>query len=88
MFERLTSDRMNQPPSNVHACRLSRSAALPRFVLRVHRDQRGSISIASVFALLLLVFLLGMVMNSGRQVDQKVKMQNAAGASTYLMSSR
>lgn len=76
-------DRMSKSPNNPHACRLSRSAALARFVLRVHHDQRGSISIASVFALLLLVFLLGMVMNSGRQVDQKVKMQNAADASTY-----
>ncbi len=53
------------------------------FPTRVHSDERGSISLASVFALLLLVFLLGMVMNASRQVDQKVKMQNAADAATY-----
>lgn len=41
-------------------------------------DQAGSISIASVFALLLLVMLLGMVMNSSRHVDRKVRLQNAA----------
>jgi hypothetical protein len=40
-------------------------------------------SITSLFALILLVFLLGMVMNSGRQADQKVKMQNAADAATF-----
>jgi len=51
--------------------------------LRVHHDESGSISIVSVFALLLLVFVLGMVMNSGRQVDQKIKMQNAVDAATY-----
>ena len=49
----------------------------------LHGDQRGSISIASVFALLLLVMLLGMVMNSSRQVDQKVRLQNAADSATW-----
>lgn len=49
---------------------------------RIHSDESGSISIASVFALLMLVFILGMVMNSTRQVDRKVKMQNAADAAT------
>lgn len=48
----------------------------------IHQDEGGSISIASVFALLLIVFLLGMVMNSTRQVDRKVKMQNAADQAT------
>jgi hypothetical protein len=52
-------------------------------IARVHRDQEGSISIVSVFGLMLLVFLLGLVMNAGRQVDQKVKMQNAADSATY-----
>ena len=49
----------------------------------LHRDERGSISLATVFALLLLTILLGMVINTGRQVDNKVKLQNAADASTY-----
>ena len=49
----------------------------------LHADQRGSLSIVSVFTLLTLVMLLGMVMNSARQVDQKVKMQNAADSATY-----
>jgi hypothetical protein len=51
--------------------------------MRLHHDQQGSISVVSVIGLLLLVFLLGMVMNSGQQIDQKVKMQNAADAATY-----
>jgi hypothetical protein len=49
-------------------------------VARLPSDQAGSISIASVFALLLLVMLLGMVMNSSRHVDRKVRLQNAADA--------
>jgi len=49
----------------------------------LQQDQRGSISISSLFGLLVLVMLLGMVMNSVRQVDQKVKMQNAADAAGY-----
>ncbi len=50
---------------------------------RMHRDQRGTISIVSVFTALLLIMLLGMVMNVGRQVDGKLRMQNAADAATY-----
>jgi len=49
----------------------------------LHRDQRGTISIISVFAVMLLTMLLGMVMNVGRQVDGKIRMQNAADAATY-----
>lgn len=57
--------------------------SVARLITRIHRDQEGSISIVSVFGLILLVFLLGLVMNAGRQVDQKVKMQNAADSATY-----
>lgn len=49
----------------------------------MHGDEEGSLSIVSVFALMMLVLLLGMVMNSARQVDQKVKLQNAADSATY-----
>jgi hypothetical protein len=51
--------------------------------VRLHRDQQGTISILSVFAVLLLVMLLGMVMNVGRHVDGKIRMQNAADAAAY-----
>lgn len=50
---------------------------------RLHRDQRGSISIATVFSFLLLTMLLGMVMNIGRHADRKIKIQNAADAATF-----
>jgi hypothetical protein len=50
---------------------------------RLHHDQSGSISIMSVFAMLGLTMLLGMVVNVGRQVDGKVRMQNAADAAAY-----
>ena len=49
----------------------------------LHRDEDGSISIIAVFAVMLFTMLLGMVMNVGRQVDGKVRMQNAADASAY-----
>jgi len=54
-----------------------------RLPVRLHRDERGTMSIVSVFAVLLLAFLLGLVMNTARQVTQKVQMQNAADAATY-----
>ena len=50
---------------------------------RLHRDERGTISIVSVFAVLFLAMLLGMVMNVGRHVDGKLRMQNAADAAAY-----
>ena len=53
---------------------------LPR---RLHRGEGGTISIVSVFAVLLLTMLLGMVMNVGRQADGKIRLQNAADASAY-----
>ncbi len=40
-------------------------------------------SIVSVFALMFLAMLLGMVMNAGRQVDGKIRMQNAADSAAY-----
>ena len=49
----------------------------------MHSDERGSISFATVFALLLLTMLLGMVINTGRQIDSKIKLQDAADAATY-----
>ena len=54
-----------------------------RNATRLHRDERGTMSIVSVFTLILLVMLLGMVVNSTRQVARKVQMQNAADAATY-----
>jgi len=53
------------------------------FFARLHRDQDGSISIISVFAVIFLAMVLGMVMNIGRHTDRKVKMQNGADAGAY-----
>ncbi|MEE9603709.1 MAG: Tad domain-containing protein [Thermoguttaceae bacterium] len=50
---------------------------------RLHRDEQGTISIVSVFAVMLLTMLLGMVMNVGRAVDGKIRMQNSADAAAY-----
>ena len=40
-------------------------------------------SIVSVFAVMFLAMLLGMVMNAGRHVDGKIRMQNAADSAAY-----
>lgn len=51
--------------------------------LRLHGDESGTISILSVFAVMVLAMLLGMVMNVGRNTDGKLRMQNAADAAAY-----
>ncbi|MEQ8791013.1 MAG: Tad domain-containing protein [Pirellulaceae bacterium] len=58
-------------------------ASVARRLRGLHGDQSGAMGIFSLFALILLVTLVGMVINSAKQVDQKVKMQNAADAATY-----
>lgn len=74
---------MTRRPRNIErAARLAIAEAW-RELRRFHDDQRGTISIVAVFAAMLLTMLLGMVMNVGRQVDGKVRMQNAADAATY-----
>jgi hypothetical protein len=52
-------------------------------LLRLHEDQHGSMSIVTVFAVMFLAMLLGMVMNVGRHVDGKIRMQNAADSAAY-----
>jgi len=49
----------------------------------VHSDQQGQITILTVFAVLMLTIVLGMVMNAGHHVDDKIRMQNAADAAAY-----
>ncbi len=53
---------------------------LPR---RVHNDERGSISIVTVFTLLMFTMILVMIVNVGTHIDDKLKMQNASDAATY-----
>lgn len=65
------------------SCRGRPRDAVTGMPLRLHRDERGTISIVALFTLLTLVILLGLVVNTGQQVDQKIKMQNAADAASY-----
>ncbi len=67
---------MNRLTQRIGYGLVSRLAAL-------HRDQQGTISILSVFVVLFLVMLLGMVMNVGRHLNAKIRMQNAADAAAY-----
>jgi hypothetical protein len=53
---------------------------LPR---RVHTDERGSISIVTVFTLLMFTMIMVMIVNVGTHIDDKLKMQNASDAATY-----
>jgi hypothetical protein len=52
-------------------------------IARLHRDECGTISILTVVTVIGLMMLLGLVLNVGRHIDDKVKMQNAADAATY-----
>lgn len=70
--------------SNSRARKLIRRAAQRIAAIRnVHRDERGTVSILTVFALLMFTMLLIMIINVGRHLDDKVRMQNAADASAY-----
>ncbi|MBI1900007.1 MAG: Tad domain-containing protein [Planctomycetia bacterium] len=71
--------RSPQRPSARRPCA---ARAQPWFE-RLHRNQDGTISILSVFGLMILAMVLAMVINVSRQADHKVKMQNAADASAY-----
>ncbi|MDG2388026.1 MAG: Tad domain-containing protein [Planctomycetaceae bacterium] len=51
--------------------------------LRLHRDERGALSVMGVFTIFMLTVLLGMIFNMGKQIDDKLRMQNAADAVTY-----
>ena len=66
----------------VSACRARVCRGLGK-VRTLHRDERGTISILSVIVLLMLTMLMGMILNVGEQIDDKIKMQNAADAATY-----
>ena len=55
----------------------------PSFLSRVHRDERGAISVLSVFAIFMFTILLVLIVNVGRQIDDKLRMQNAADAAAY-----
>ena len=49
----------------------------------MHRDQRGAIAPLSVFAIFMFTILMVLIVNVGRQIDDKLRMQNAADASAY-----
>jgi hypothetical protein len=73
----------------MHAIRTIRRAAARRLrdalcrAGSVHRDQEGTISILSVFVMLVFTMLLMLLFNVAKQFDDKVRMQNAADAAAY-----
>ncbi|RPI82163.1 MAG: hypothetical protein EHM42_09780, partial [Planctomycetaceae bacterium] len=54
-----------------------------RRALEVHRDERGALSVMGVVVVLALTMILGMLLNVGKHIDDKIKMQNAADAAAY-----
>lgn len=68
--------RPRTPPAD--CCRL-----LAARLRAVHADERGTISILTVFAMLLFTMLLMLLFNIAKQHDDKVRMQNAADAAAY-----
>ncbi|MGQ9913099.1 MAG: Tad domain-containing protein [Thermogutta sp.] len=75
---RLAAYRFKLPANYSHLV-----AELLRKIRALPRDQSGAMSLVSVFAVLLLTILLGMVMNVGKAADHKIRMQNAADAVAY-----
>ncbi len=62
---------------------LTRSYRGIRKIAALPADENGAMSLVSVFAVLILTILLGMVMNVGKAADHKIRMQNAADAIAY-----
>ena len=63
-------------------------SSLSRFLFtsafgRLHRDQQGAMSFVTVFTVLMLAMLLGMMLNVCKIADEKIRMQDAVDASTY-----
>ena len=50
---------------------------------RIHQDQRGAMSFVTLFTVLMLAMLLGMILNVCKIADEKIRMQNAVDASIY-----
>ncbi len=71
--------KIQNPKSKIQNC----ASGLLRRLKDLHADQGGTISIVSVITLLMLVMVLGMVMNAGREADGKIRLQNAADAAAY-----
>lgn len=61
-------------------CSARRVVLLPR---EIHADDRGAISVLSVFSLLVFTFLLVMIVNVATHLDDKVRMQNTADAAAH-----
>lgn len=53
---------------------------LQQLLLRLHCDESGQIVPLFIFAALTLVFVLMLVLNTGRQVEQRIEAQNSADA--------
>lgn len=74
-----------QPPGNAQSARDATGGLTSpaRQLKTLHRDERGTVSVVTLWTILGLVVLLGMIINVGRHVDDKIRMQNAADAGTY-----
>ncbi len=61
--------------------------AVSNLLHRLHRDQSGQIVPLFIFAALTLVFVVIMVLNTGRQAEQRIEVQNAADAAVMTQAS-
>lgn len=89
-FGTRSSDGLTRPASGkcfrhgiAEAALRVQAACRASILSRLHRDQRGAISILSVFAIFMFTILLVLIVNVGRQIDDKLRMQNAADAAAY-----
>ncbi len=59
----------------------------PALLLRLHADESGQIVPLFIFMALTLVFVVVLVLNTGRQAEQRIEVQNAADAAVMTHAS-
>ena len=59
----------------------------PALLLRLHTDESGQIVPLFIFMALTLVFVVVLVLNTGRQAEQRIEVQNAADAAVMTHAS-
>jgi len=74
---------MSSPPESTIENRKSKIRSRIVRLCALHSDEQGTISILTVFTLLMFTMLLMAVFNIAKQHDDKVRMQNAADAAAY-----
>src|SRR5688500_14308003 len=77
------SSQADAKASESNRTRSAWGSSLRMFALRLHRNERGVLTLTSVFALFLFTILLIMIVNVATHLDDKINRQNASDAAAY-----